>query len=133
MTSDATFKVLSTREFDAVLLRALGRLGLSRDEARHLIDARWPIVGAGVLTELTGRGLVLSIDDVQSFLDELAAMDGGDRLDARAIAWVPATLDLLIAWAERNGRGQPTLLGHLNARHPQVVERYMRAAAAPNN
>lgn len=126
--------ILSRDEYDAILLAALAEHGIGRDGAESLIAARWPMDLGGVVAEVSGRGRLLSTDDVLDWLAE-AINDGArpDPSEVRGSVFGPNSVDHLARWAAENGRGEPTLAAAVAAESPRAVRSIQRWEAAPWN
>jgi len=101
-------RYLSLEEYETVLRAGLRRLGLSDHEVERLILCRWPLDAVGLVTEAHGRGLTVTLDDVQAFL---ATLD--ERLTTANAFFAPGVAERFLQWAVESGRAGLTPVGKL--------------------
>mgnify|MGYP001241442350 FL=1 len=128
-------RFLSNTEYEAVLLLALKRLGLTETQAKTLIAARWPMPGPSLVGEAEGRGLIVTLQDIQAWLDTVT--DGcwadGEPICAENTLFNDDLADKFFAWCVQTGRAKPTLVGHLMENNPVPVKRILQLANSGSN
>lgn len=122
-------RYLTTAEYESVLLAGLKRYGLDEPTIHALLDARWPMCDASVLVEAQGRGLSITMPDVQAWLDSMA----GPPLRARECWFNASILDQMLAWLVAHGRAQPTLAGELMQERPRDLRKILQVTKAAEN
>jgi hypothetical protein len=126
-------RFLRTDEYESLLMAGLKRYGLAESDIRALLDARWPLFDISVLTEAQGRGIVISMEDVQGFLDALIDKLGVAPFIARETCFEPHVFDEMLEWCIAHGRGVPTLAGELMRDRPRDLQRILQGTKAGCN
>ncbi len=114
-------RFLATHEYDALLLAGLCRMGADEATIRTLLAARWPLFDQSIIVEAQGRGLSITFDDVQSFLDAFVDKLDVEPFDARQTCFHPDMFDRMLQWLVEHGRGKSTLTGSLMEQQPQEL------------
>ncbi len=123
-------RYLSTVEYDNLVLTGLVRLGADEATVRVLQQARWPMSGETCLVEAAGRGVKLTLDDIQAYLDYFIAGLGVERFDAKTALFVPSRFDAMLKWLVEHGRGVPTFTGTMMEQQPRRLEAMLRSSTA---
>lgn len=123
-------RTLSTTEYDSLLLAGLVRMGISEDVVRTLLAARWPMFDISLLAEAQGRGLTITVGDVQAFLDSLVQGTDVSPPDARQSLFMPSTFDTMLTWLVSHGRGKPTIVGELMQERPRDLRAMLESSTA---
>jgi hypothetical protein len=121
--------VLSQHDYEALVAGGLRQAGLTDDQVSALLAARWPLFLPDLLAEAGGRGRLLTADDVAEWLQHRF----GQQVDPNELAYHPAHVDELLAWACEHDIGRPTFAGWAATMRPNTVEAILRRECAPNN
>lgn len=126
-------RFLSTSEYESFLLAYLRACGIDEPSALSLLAARWPLIGPGVIAESQGRGVNLTLDDVQAFCDSLVEKTDHPAPDARAAMFLPDVFDAMLSWLVAHGRVKPTITGELMQSQPRKLGQILRKTKAGAN
>lgn len=123
-------RYLNCEKYDEILLAALRQQGLSDHDARQLIACRWPMDATGIISEASGRGLLIDAADVSAFAAELR-----DGLDADDVLFIPASAEMFFNWCVTTERARLTPMGRYLQRDDadKVIRQTCRRACAANN
>lgn len=126
-------RFLNADQYDAVAKHGLTALGLTPDQADAVLAARWPMTAEGLISEAFGRGLRITLDGIQAYLDALADWAGEDRITTDQIGFCRGAADRCLEWLIEHGHAEPTDVGRQMNEDFEPVARILRSTAAPNN
>jgi hypothetical protein len=84
-----------------------------------------------LLIEAQGRGLIITMEDVQEFLADIH--QDAPVPDAQAALFSPMAFDGLLAWCVATDRAQPTIVGELMQEQPETLEFMLQSSRAGSN
>ncbi len=104
-------KTLTREQFEQAIAVGMLEMGIPIAVVPNLLNARWPMTANAVLAECSGRGLNLSITDLEEFLWDLKGKQLPDGLpvDPHRIMFDPIPVDRLLDWAVQHDRGTPSM------------------------
>jgi hypothetical protein len=112
-----TAKVLSRSEYESILRSGLTKIGIDPGSVEKLLLARWPMSAPDVLAECSGRGRLLSFDELTQWLENRFQ----ENVEPLELGFVPYLVDEFLAWAEENDVGRVTFPGFIATDHPKLI------------
>jgi hypothetical protein len=129
-------KYLTLGEYEALAMVGLRGVGLTEDQARALLGARWPLIGPHILAEAAGRGLITTLEDVQDWAAESFGgvyPDDGSPIEAATLEAGPLMLEDFLGWCVRHGRAIPALEAYAATERKDVLKSIVAAGKVGEN
>lgn len=101
-------KYISLEAQDQLMFCGLKSRGFPPRQAIDLVDSRWPLYGNFLLAECSGRGIELTMTDVENYLWEKfgSRRQNNETYDPATVPFSASDTECLLEWCSQKNQGK---------------------------